>query len=178
MTGQTSAGAAPARTLTAADPITRAATSTSTRALRACAAAGPLFVATALAQALTRPGFNLSRDALSLLDDGNLGWIQAANFIVSGVLLIAASVAVRRAITAGPGSRWAPRLLAITGGAPDGSLTRARLLPEPSRRICGCGCPFWSRPFEAPVRAARSAGRRSSCRRCDAEARGGADGVG
>jgi hypothetical protein len=27
----------------------------------------------------------------------------------------AASVAVRRAITAGPGSRWAPRLLAITG---------------------------------------------------------------
>jgi hypothetical protein len=60
----------------------------------------------------------------------------------------AASVAVRRAITAGPG------------------------------RICGCRCPFWSRQFEAPVRAARSAGRRSSCRRCDAEDRGGADGVG
>ena len=113
MTGQTTAGARPAATLTAAGRITPAAAST--RALRACAAAGPLFVAVAVVQALTRPGFNLTRNALSLLDDGTLGWIQAANFIVTGLLLIAASVAVRRAITAGPGRRWAPRLLAITG---------------------------------------------------------------
>jgi hypothetical protein len=56
MTGQTTAGAHPARTLTAPDRITPAAART--RALRACAAAGPLFVAAAVVQALTRPGFN------------------------------------------------------------------------------------------------------------------------
>ena len=114
MSGQTTARAHPAGTITAADRITPDAPST--RALRACAAvAGPLFVVAALVQALTRPGFNLTRNALSLLDDGSLGWIQAANFIVTGLLLITASVALRRAITAGPGSRWAPRLLAIIG---------------------------------------------------------------
>jgi hypothetical protein len=115
MTGQTTAGAAPAKTLTAADRITPTAASTGAR--RACAAAGPLFVAAAVVQALTRPGFNLTRNALSLLDDGSLGWIQAANFIVTGLLLVAAGAALRRAITAGPGRRWAPRLLAITDSA-------------------------------------------------------------
>lgn len=48
MTGQTRAGAAPASAFTATDPITPAAAST--LALRACAAAGPLFVAAALVQ--------------------------------------------------------------------------------------------------------------------------------
>jgi hypothetical protein len=72
-------------------------------------------VVAGLVQALTRPGFDLARNALSLLDDGSLGWIQAANFVVTGLLLIAASAGLRRVVTAGPGSRWTPRLLAIAG---------------------------------------------------------------
>ena len=128
MSGQTTARAHPAGTITAADRITPDAPST--RALRACAAvAGPLFVVAALVQALTRPGFNLTRNALSLLDDGSLGWIQAANFIVTGLLLIGASVALRRAITAGPGSRWAFRLLAIAGA---GFIGGGIFHPDPS----------------------------------------------
>jgi Protein of unknown function (DUF998) len=128
MTGQTTAATHPAGTITAADRITPDAAST--RALRACtAAAGPLFVVAALVQALTRPGFNLTRNALSLLDDGSLGWLQAANFIVTGLLLIAASAALRRAITAGPGRRWAPRLLAITGA---GLIGGGIFHPDPS----------------------------------------------
>lgn len=44
---------------------------TGTRRLLACGvAAGPLFLAAALIQALTRPGFDLSRDAVSLLSIG------------------------------------------------------------------------------------------------------------
>ncbi len=114
MTSQTTARAHPARAITAADRNTSDAPAA--RALRACAAvAGPLFVVVALVQALTRPGFNLTRNALSLLDDGSLGWVQAANFIVTGLLLIAASGALRRSVTEGPGSRWAPRLLVIAG---------------------------------------------------------------
>jgi hypothetical protein len=128
MTGQITARTHPAGTTTAADRIAPGAARA--RALRACAvAAGPLFVVAALVQALTRPGFNLTRNALSLLDDGSLGWIQAANFIVTGLLLLAASVALRRAITAGPGRRWASRLLAITGA---GLIGGGIFHPDPS----------------------------------------------
>ena len=75
----------------------------------------PLFVTAVLAQALTRPGFSLTRDAASLLDDGSWGWVQAANFIVTGLLFVAAAAGLRRVLRDGRGSRWAPRLLLITG---------------------------------------------------------------
>lgn len=87
-----------------------------TRRLLACGAvAGPLFIAVVLAQAATRPGFSLTHDAASLLDDGPWGWVQSANFIVTGLLLAAAAAGLRRALPEGRGSRWAPRLLLITG---------------------------------------------------------------
>ena len=87
-----------------------------TRRLLACGAiAGPLFVIAVLAQALTRPGFSLTHDDASLLDDGPGGWVQSANFIVTGLLLGAAAAGLRRALPEGRGSRWAPRLLFITG---------------------------------------------------------------
>jgi Protein of unknown function (DUF998) len=72
------------------------------------AVAGPLFVAVVVAQALTRTGFDLTRDAASLLDDGSWGWIQSANFVVTGLLLIAAAAGLRRTLRTGPGHRWIP----------------------------------------------------------------------
>ncbi len=39
-----------------------------------------------MAQAFTCPGFDLRRDAISILSLGDLGWIQVANFVVSGRL--------------------------------------------------------------------------------------------
>ena len=90
--------------------------SAGTRRLLACGAiAGPLFVAAVVAQAATRPGFSLTHDAASLLDDGPWGWVQSANFIVTGLLLAAAAAGLRRALPEGRGSQWAPRLLLITG---------------------------------------------------------------
>ena len=87
-----------------------------TRSLVLCgAAAGPLFVTVILAQAVTRPGFTLTRDAASLLDDGSWGWIQVVNFIVTGLLFIAAGVGLRRTLTTGRGSKWIPRLLILAG---------------------------------------------------------------
>jgi hypothetical protein len=101
-----------------------------TRGLLVCGAvAGPLFVAVVVAQALTRTGFDLTRDAASLLDDGPWGWIQSANFIVTGLLLIAAAAGLRRATRAGPGHRWIPRLLIVAGaGLAGGGLFH----PDPS----------------------------------------------
>jgi Protein of unknown function (DUF998) len=77
--------------------------------------AGPFFVVASLAQAFTRSGFDLGRHPISLLSLGSLGWIQIANFVVSGVLLVAGAVGLREALRPGRGSTWAPRLVALTG---------------------------------------------------------------
>jgi hypothetical membrane protein len=77
--------------------------------------AGPLFVVVALAQALTRDGFDLSKHAWSLLANGELGWIQITNFILTGLMTLAAAVGLRRALMSGRGRTWAPLLIAIYG---------------------------------------------------------------
>src|SRR5690348_16355641 len=60
--------------------------------------AGPLYVVVSLAQALTRPGFDLSKHAWSQLENGHLGWIQIANFAVTGAMIIAAAIGLHRAV--------------------------------------------------------------------------------
>lgn len=90
--------------------------STMTSRLLSClAVAGPLFVAVAVVQILTRPGFDLTRHALSLLTLGSWGWVQSANFIVTGSLILVGAAGMRRALRDGAGSRWAPILLSICG---------------------------------------------------------------
>lgn len=49
--------------------------------------AGPFYMALAMGQALIREGFDLMRHSVSLLSNGDLGWIQIANFLVSGIHL-------------------------------------------------------------------------------------------
>jgi hypothetical protein len=73
--------------------------------------AGPIYVAVSLAQALTRTGFDLTRHAWSLLSTGGLGWIQVANFVVTGLMIVAAAVGLGRAGIVG----WTPRLVAGYG---------------------------------------------------------------
>jgi hypothetical membrane protein len=77
--------------------------------------AGPFYVAVVLAQAFTRPGFDLLHDDASLLANGDLGWIQVANFVITGAFVIAFSVGLTRALGAGPAAVWAPRLIALYG---------------------------------------------------------------
>jgi hypothetical membrane protein len=77
--------------------------------------AGPLYVVVALAQALTRDGFDLSKHAWSLLTNGELGWIQITNFIVTGLMTVAAAIGLRRALTPGRGRSLAPLLIASYG---------------------------------------------------------------
>jgi hypothetical protein len=89
-----------------------ATTTKETRALLACGVvAGPLFVAVAVLQALTRDGFDLGRHPLSLLSLGELGWIQITNFVVAGLLVVAFAVGLRRVLHPGRGSRWGPLLV-------------------------------------------------------------------
>jgi hypothetical membrane protein len=77
--------------------------------------AGPLYVTVSLTQALTREGFVLTRHAWSVLANGDLGWIQITNFLLTGALIVGFAIGLRRAWAEGPGRVWAPRLLAAHG---------------------------------------------------------------
>jgi hypothetical membrane protein len=88
---------------------------TRTPGLLAGIVAGPLFVATATAQILTRDGFDLARHPLSLLANGEHGWVQIANFIVAGLLSLAFAWALAPRLRGGRGEIWIPRLLALFG---------------------------------------------------------------
>ncbi|HKT06049.1 MAG TPA: DUF998 domain-containing protein [Rugosimonospora sp.] len=90
----------------------------STRTLLGCGAlAAPLWAAVSLAQAATRPGFDLTRHPLSALSDGSLGWLQITNFLVAGALTVAGAVGLRRVLRGTPGGTWAPRLVLVNGVA-------------------------------------------------------------
>ncbi|WP_432887698.1 DUF998 domain-containing protein [Kribbella sp. CA-245084] len=95
--------------------VTVSARGVSTRALLTGGAiAGPLYVAVWLVQAFTREGFDITRHPASLLANGGPGWIQTANFIVSGLLSIAGAVGLRRTIS-GRGRVWGPWLVGAYG---------------------------------------------------------------
>jgi hypothetical protein len=90
--------------------------SSSTRRLLMCGVvAGPLFIGVGLVQAFTRSGFGLSRHPLSLLSLGDLGWIQIANFVVTGTLFAACAVGLRRMLHPGRAGTWGPRLVGLLG---------------------------------------------------------------
>jgi hypothetical protein len=76
--------------------------------------AGPFYLTVSLAQALTRPGFDITRHAWSLLSNGSLGWIQITNFVLTGLTIIAAAVGLARAV---PSSPWTARLVGVFGAS-------------------------------------------------------------
>ena len=87
-----------------------------TKALLSCGlVAGPLFVLVVVVQIVTRAGFDFGRHPISLLSLGELGWIQIANFVVSGLLVIAFAVGIRRVWHSGRGATWGPLLVALYG---------------------------------------------------------------
>jgi hypothetical protein len=59
--------------------------------------AGPFYLVFGLVLALTRPGFDLTRHPLSALLLGAGGWLQAVNFVLTGIMVGAAAVGFARA---------------------------------------------------------------------------------
>jgi hypothetical protein len=101
-----------ARAYRAARPVTV----NRTRGLLACGVlAGVLFPAASLIQAVTRSGFDLRRHPFSLLSLGDLGWVQIANFVVSGLLFIACAAGMRRALRSARGGTWGPLTVGAFG---------------------------------------------------------------
>ncbi|HXQ55571.1 MAG TPA: DUF998 domain-containing protein [Actinomycetes bacterium] len=85
------------------------------RLLTAGIVAGPLFLAVWALQAFTRHGFDPGRHPLSLLSLGQLGWIQIANFVVTGALLVACAVGLRHVLHRGRGGTWGAWLVGAFG---------------------------------------------------------------
>lgn len=83
--------------------------------LSAAVIAGPFYVLVGLVQVLIRPGYDWTRHDLSLLSNGQLGWIQICNFVVTGLLVIAGAVGMRRAMHGNRGGTWAPLLIGLYG---------------------------------------------------------------
>jgi len=73
--------------------------------------AGPLFVITFLVEGAKRPGYDPMRHPISSLAFGRSGWIQRANFLVTGFLMLAFALGLRRALRPPGGSTWGPLLI-------------------------------------------------------------------
>lgn len=81
------------------------------RVLLWCGAAGSaLFILIFLINDVVKPDYDPVRDAVSEAEIGSGGWLQIGNFIVSGLLITASSVAVSQVV-----SRWTGVLVGLTG---------------------------------------------------------------
>ena len=86
------------------------------RLLRCGMWAGPAFTATYLAEGAVRDGYRPLHHPVSSLAHGPRGWIQTANFAVTGVLCLAGAAGLRLA-----GSRIGPVMVAAAGAGLIGS---------------------------------------------------------
>ncbi len=83
--------------------------------------AGPLFVSSFTAIGARRAGYDWRRHAVSSLADGRGGWLQRANFIVTGALYCIAAHGVARNRKRAAGPRIVPALIFGVGGGLIGS---------------------------------------------------------
>ncbi|MGE5378401.1 MAG: DUF998 domain-containing protein [Bacteroidota bacterium] len=84
--------------------------------LLACGAvAGPLYVTVGVIQMLIRPGYDPTRNDLSLMSNGELGWIQIANFVLTGLLVIIGAFGMRQLLLGSRAGTWGSLLIGIYG---------------------------------------------------------------
>jgi len=65
--------------------------------------AGAFYLAVGIGQALMRDGFDFAKHPLSVLANGTGGWVQTANFVLTGLMVLGAAVGFQRVL--GPTSR-------------------------------------------------------------------------
>jgi hypothetical membrane protein len=86
------------------------------RLLLTFGALGPLlFIVVFLVEGATRPGYSAWRHFVSSLSLGQQGWVQIANFLVCGALVVAFAIGLRQVLYPGAASTWGPILLGIFG---------------------------------------------------------------
>jgi hypothetical membrane protein len=82
----------------------------------ACGAVAPLlFIVVVLVAGATRPHYSALHHPVSLLSLADSGWVQVANFIVSGALVVCFAAGLRLVLHPGRAATWGPVLLAVFG---------------------------------------------------------------
>lgn len=100
------------------------------RRLLSCGVVAPLLnIVVLLILGAVRPDYNPWVVPDSNLELGEGGWMQSTNYIVTGVLLLAFAIGMRRLLRAGRGSTWGPILLGIYGFT---FIAIGPILPDPS----------------------------------------------
>lgn len=79
------------------------------------AIAGPLFTILWFVQGLSRVNYDPMRHPISSLSIGEFGWIQVTSFVMTGSLILAFWVELRRMLRQPSGSVWGPRLIGLLG---------------------------------------------------------------
>jgi hypothetical protein len=81
------------------------------------AISGPLFIIVFLIEGATRADYSPLLHPISSLSFGEMGWIQATNFIISGLLFLAFAIGLRRVFRVetepSNGQVWGPILIGI-----------------------------------------------------------------
>jgi hypothetical membrane protein len=87
-----------------------------TRALLICGVvAGPIYIVVGVTEMLTRPGFDVTRHDLSLLANGDWGWVHIALLVTTGLLTVAGAAGLRMAIRVRRGWTAVPLLVGLYG---------------------------------------------------------------
>ncbi len=87
-----------------------------TRWLLACGALGGFgFIAVFVIAGAVRPHYDALYNPVSALSLSGGGWVQIANFVVTGLLMLACALGLRRALFPGRGATWGPILIGIYG---------------------------------------------------------------
>ena len=87
-----------------------------TKLLIVSGAIGPLlFIVVFLIEDATRSGYSPWHNFVSELSLSNQGWVQIANFLICGVLVLCFAFGLRQIFRSGKGSIWGPLLLGIFG---------------------------------------------------------------
>jgi hypothetical protein len=79
------------------------------------AVAGPIFVVAFLIEGATRDGYNAVRHPISSLSLGDLGWMQVANFLLTGALAVCFGVGLWRVLHPSRSATWGPLLIGLVG---------------------------------------------------------------
>lgn len=139
-----------------------------TRTLLGCGAlAGPLFVGAFVLGGRAQPSYDPRREAISDLARSDLAWLQTANFLASGTLLLAGAVGARRALRPGVAGSALPAIVAAVGAGIVGAgvfptdtpeeIAEAGLSPRGALHMASAVPVFVGMPLAAVVGARRLA---------------------
>ena len=73
------------------------------------------FLVILLAAGALRENYSGLHQPVSMLSLGAGRWVQITSFVVTGLLMVACAVGLRRALRSGPGATWGPLLVALYG---------------------------------------------------------------